>query len=137
MGLELAVSIACILVTAVILLLLTRSSGRKVVADAPQPAPQPAAIEVASAPGSKCSDCAHFDKEEGQAILRLYPAFPRMDLPPCLIGAQYDKDTGGLKRNEAVPARCSWDDFGACALHTELRWSEDACPDFKRRLRAA
>lgn len=93
-----------------------------------------AAASGAHFEASTCGNCAYFDLAEGQAILSLYPAFPKEDLPPCLVGSQYDETTGNLKRNENVPARCSWNEFGACAKHTELRWREDKCPDFKLKV---
>jgi hypothetical protein len=52
-------------------------------------------------------------------------------IPPAQMGAQVNED--GIPQTTGVPKECSWEDFGICATHAELRWGRDKCEKFARK----
>lgn len=89
----------------------------------------------------KCTNCAHFDLEEGQAQFRLHRAFTQVTeiVTPAMMSqeAKLD-DLGNLivdndgvleKTAPAVPHKTKWSEFGACMKHQEARWEQDVCDE--------
>jgi hypothetical protein len=90
-----------------------------------------------------CDGCAHFDLEEGQAVLAQHRTFglvtehvsPSMMSSEAMFDAQgsplYEED-GSRKRDVAsVPHKTKWSDFGACDHHQECRLRTDVCDGFE------
>lgn len=121
-------------------------------------------ITVTNAPSArKCSNCKHFDLEEGQATMRQHKPFlaAAAQLTPSEMGRtiQYREvecPRDGCTREKPIPdctacqgngtvnkrigpepssiaAKTKWSDFGACLEHSELRHAGDHCDAFEPR----
>lgn len=91
----------------------------------PQPTP--------SSLGRTCSNCAHFDLDEGQGVMRTYPAFMAAAsfLRPVEMGVEVDAEGNPIARD--VPAKAEWAQFGYCGLRDEVLWGP---MDAERRKRS-
>lgn len=116
----------------------TRRAAEKLVLDAllaagdlPRSSPLPAYVVDPTYP-KPCSDCRHFDLEEGQAMKRAHHAFDEVSrwIPP----ADMNKGNRELDYNDPlrVPQKAQWSEYGACGKRQEQVWGPWSAE--KRRL---
>lgn len=86
-----------------------------------------------------CSNCQHFDLEEGKAALEQNPAFvaATKHLTPARMlnrppGRKGPDDPG----SNVVPLKAKWTDFGACLMDSEVRYGGDGCARFTPKVQA-
>lgn len=83
----------------------------------------------------QCHNCKHFDLEEGQAAMRENPNFMKACavVPPSRMGVpvMHGDDDKPLPPEQqprsSVPKKATWEDFGACLEHEEVRYKHDVC----------
>lgn len=79
-----------------------------------------------------CSDCRHFDLEEGQAMRRTHHAFDEVSryIPPAEMNPTNHK----LDYNDPlrIPQKSQWSEYGACGKRHEHVWGPWSAE--KRRL---
>lgn len=99
--------------------------------------------------GASCKACSYFDLEEGQALIKQYPAFMAAaeHLTPNKMSARrIDPATGEVLAEEDRPTPVfkakedRWDLIGLCEKHSrptgvELRHAVDSCPQYVGRAR--
>jgi hypothetical protein len=84
-------------------------------------------------PGHTCGSCAHFDLEEGQAIIEAYPAFYQATqaITPARMSEKWED--GELVEASPVPHKTKWSEFGACHEERTVLWSGDHCSKWRAR----
>ena len=72
----------------------------------------------------KCSTCAKFDLEEGQAMAKRYGAFmtAAVHVSPAEMGAVHTPEGEEVARD--IPAAAKWTDFGLCEPRVEGIWGK-------------
>ena len=88
------------------------------------------------APAAVCSNCEHFDLEEGQAVMRQNPIFleAARHVSPNTMMRKLDEHGKELPNENRLKAKEDrWDLFGACAMHEQLRHSHHTCEHFLAR----
>jgi hypothetical protein len=93
---------------------------------------------VRDADDLQCATCAHWNQEEGQAIMRKFPAFAGAAeyVTPAEMAHGYVYDEEGVRTGLAAPKELHamrWEDFGACHECMELRHRTDSCDLYQIR----
>lgn len=86
----------------------------------------------------RCDTCEHWNQEEGQAIMRKFPAFAGAAeyVTPAEMAHGYTYDEEGVRTGLAAPKKFQtmrWEDFGACHECMELRHRTDGCDLYQIR----
>lgn len=78
----------------------------------------------------RCTECAHWDHEEGQAVMASNPVWAQgvmPAIPPRMFGTkQLDEDGNPIMGTEDISAKTRWEDAGACTAHSTVLWPEEA-----------
>jgi len=77
-----------------------------------------------------CGNCAHFDLEEGQAIIKAHPIFleAASHVSPNLMMRKLDEEGNPLPNPHRLKEKeNSWGLFGACEKREQLRHTSDKC----------
>jgi hypothetical protein len=85
-----------------------------------------------------CANCAFFDLEEGQAVIKQNPIFLQAasHVSPNVMMRKLDKAGNELPNEHALRAKHdNWALFGACDANEQLRHSTDTCEKYKMRKR--
>jgi hypothetical protein len=83
-----------------------------------------------------CGNCIEFDLEEGQAVMQQNPIFLQatQHVPPNTMMRKLDEQGKEVPNEHALRAKeNSWQFFGACNAHGQLRHCSDTCEKFQRR----